>query len=102
VGCFEGARSPAPLENLGNVFTSGPQFTIATSPTEVEEIHLRRYGYLRVGFEIHACLAIRRTRSMTEAAYRKAFAESIEASKSFASLRFRLIHAKNLSTTHRR
>jgi hypothetical protein len=38
VGWFEGARSPAPLENLENVFTSGPQFTIAMSPSGVEEI----------------------------------------------------------------
>jgi hypothetical protein len=27
VGWFEGARSPAPLENAGNVFPPGPQFT---------------------------------------------------------------------------
>jgi hypothetical protein len=31
VGWFDGARPPAPLENVGNVFTPGPQFTIATS-----------------------------------------------------------------------
>ncbi len=57
---------------------------------------------LRVGFESHDVRASRRRRSMTEAAYRKARAESMVASKSFASRRFRLIQAKKRSTTQRR
>lgn len=57
---------------------------------------------LRVGFESHEARAILRTRSMTDAAYRKARAESMVASKSFANRLFRLIQAKKRSTTQRR
>ena len=57
---------------------------------------------LRVGFETHAALAIRRESSMMDAAYRNALAEAIVASKSFASLRLRPIQAKKRSTAHRR
>lgn len=57
---------------------------------------------LTVGFESHGARAASlRTSSMTEAAYRKARAESMAASKSFASRRFRLIQAKKRSTTQR-
>jgi hypothetical protein len=45
--------------------------------------------------------AIRRTINMTDAAQRKARAESMVASKSFASSRLRAIQAKNRSTTQR-
>jgi hypothetical protein len=41
-------------------------------------------------------------RNMTDAAQRKARAEPMVASKSFASLRLRPIHAKNRLTTQRR
>lgn len=60
------------------------------------------FDFLRVGFESHEALAMRRTRSMTEAAQRKARAESMVASKSFASLRLGPIQAKNRSMTQRR
>ena len=56
----------------------------------------------RVGFESHEARAIRRTNSMTDAAYRKARADWIVASKYFASRRLRPIQAKNRSTTQRR
>jgi two-component system, NtrC family, sensor kinase len=59
-------------------------------------------GDLRVGFESHEARAMRRTSSMTDAAYRKARAESTVASKSFANRRLRPIQAKNRSTTQRR
>ncbi len=71
-------------------------------------VHIANYcvvrrtpNWLRVGFESHGFRANLRTRSITDAAYRKARAEAMVASKSFASLRLRLIQAKKRSTTHR-
>lgn len=57
---------------------------------------------LRVCLESHAERATRRSRMMAEAAYRKALAEAMVASKSLARRRFRPIQAKKRSTTQRR
>jgi len=59
-------------------------------------------GLISFGFESHEARAIRRTSSMTDATQRKARAEWMVASKSFASRRLRPIHAKNRSTAQRR
>ena len=57
---------------------------------------------LRVRLETHAARASLRIRRMTAAAYMKAVADFSVPTKSVARRRFRLIQAKNRSTTQRR
>lgn len=57
---------------------------------------------VRVRPRSHAERAMRRTRIMTAAAYRKAVAETTVASGSYQRRWLRLIQAKNLSKTRRR
>lgn len=57
---------------------------------------------IRVQLESHTERANRVASNMTQPTQRNAVTEVIVASKSWASRRFRLIPAKNRSTTHRR